>query len=594
MKKLIAAVMTDINAWLANSEDRQVEKWLAAHRIQRPGWPTSDEVVINDLTAVVAELTAKVSGLVESNDNLIQSRAALITANERLTRDAAWWKAETFSIAARAQLLRKYVPVTKWAALNDEWNALYGVIDANAWAGPVLSDELRSAIREMGTQAGFTTRVMADGRVDFHEYVYAFAALIMARVAGPGVTTAPPALEPSGEAAGLTDAQELKPCPWCGAVPDVTNDAAFQLTDGSKYGALHCCGTGPEVRTGYESLSGWKQDAIDAWNDRAILAAQPQQAVPEGWQLVPVTPTPKMVDATFNHLPLMGESHNRRNNRIYAAMLAAAPPAPQQAEAPNNLRNAVYMALHYYMTTQNPNEWGAVDAAIAAMRNFIPDAAAMQQAEAHDGLPVDDVHWDLFPSYLIDHCEGGIISEEGLQARLSDMLLSANYKRIAAGRPDAAEVRKQLDEMKAARLAYASEFPLNADGEPDVGSIHGNIRNLKKEIAELRDDAARIEIHLHEMQVNEHYRERKFNEIVKLDSADGLVRFGRIDEVRKAALEDAKGTAVRQVELYAESYESMARQDCTAVHPSHVAIDLRQNVMTQVGSYIEALKKGAA
>ena len=66
-------------------------------------------------------------------------------------------------------------------------------------------------------------------------------------------------------------------------------------------------------------------------------AAMQGQGVLEGWQLVPCEPTPKMVDATFNHLPLDGESHNRRNKRIYSAMLAAAPtppaiPAVEQAQ----------------------------------------------------------------------------------------------------------------------------------------------------------------------------------------------------------------------------------------------------------------------
>ncbi len=42
---------------------------------------------------------------------------------------------------------------------------------------------------------------------------------------------------------------------------------------------------------------------------------------------------------------------------------------------------------------------------------------------------------------------------------------------------------KRLAELEAALFAYASEFPLNADGEPDVGSIHENIRKLKKQVA---------------------------------------------------------------------------------------------------------------
>jgi hypothetical protein len=41
--------------------------------------------------------------------------------------------------------------------------------------------------------------------------------------------------------------------------------------------------------------------------------------------------------------------------------------------------------------------------------------------------------------------------------------------------------------FNAARVAYASEFPPNAEGEPDVGSIHQNIRALKAQLAEARE-----------------------------------------------------------------------------------------------------------
>lgn len=45
-------------------------------------------------------------------------------------------------------------------------------------------------------------------------------------------------------------------------------------------------------------------------------------------------------------------------------------------------------------------------------------------------------------------------------------------------------IKEEYDALRAARIAYASEFPLNADGEPDVGNIHANIRLLKKQCAE--------------------------------------------------------------------------------------------------------------
>lgn len=40
-------------------------------------------------------------------------------------------------------------------------------------------------------------------------------------------------------------------------------------------------------------------------------------------------------------------------------------------------------------------------------------------------------------------------------------------------------VTRERDVLRAARIAYASEFPLNEDGEPDVGNVHANIRKLK-------------------------------------------------------------------------------------------------------------------
>lgn len=52
------------------------------------------------------------------------------------------------------------------------------------------------------------------------------------------------------------------------------------------------------------------------------VAAQP--VVPEGWKLVPVKPTPKMVDSTWGD-NVAGMSHNAMNKKIYGAMLAAAP-----------------------------------------------------------------------------------------------------------------------------------------------------------------------------------------------------------------------------------------------------------------------------
>lgn len=66
-----------------------------------------------------------------------------------------------------------------------------------------------------------------------------------------------------------------------------------------------------------------------------------------GWKLVPIEPTPKMVDATFND-NLGALSHNKRNRHIYAAMLADAPasPAPTADSGIPTIRNSRSVASH--------------------------------------------------------------------------------------------------------------------------------------------------------------------------------------------------------------------------------------------------------
>lgn len=53
----------------------------------------------------------------------------------------------------------------------------------------------------------------------------------------------------------------------------------------------------------------------------------------------------------------------------------------------------------------------------------------------------------------------------------------------AADALEAANAR--ISEFEAARIAYASEFPPDAEGLPDVGSIHANIRAMKKALTEI-------------------------------------------------------------------------------------------------------------
>jgi len=51
---------------------------------------------------------------------------------------------------------------------------------------------------------------------------------------------------------------------------------------------------------------------------------QAAQAVPEGFVLVPMQPTPRMIDATWNcDEEIQNMSHNSRNEFIYKAMIEA-------------------------------------------------------------------------------------------------------------------------------------------------------------------------------------------------------------------------------------------------------------------------------
>lgn len=60
------------------------------------------------------------------------------------------------------------------------------------------------------------------------------------------------------------------------------------------------------------------------------------------------------------------------------------------------------------------------------------------------------------------------------QARLVGMGAEREFSLIA-----------ERDQLKAARIAYASEFPPDENGDPDVGNIHANIRALKANTREL-------------------------------------------------------------------------------------------------------------
>lgn len=61
-----------------------------------------------------------------------------------------------------------------------------------------------------------------------------------------------------------------------------------------------------------------------------------------------------------------------------------------------------------------------------------------------------------------------------------------SYAREKCMQAEINDLRSENSSLRASRIAYANEFPLNANGEPDVGSIHQNIRALKAENSRLR------------------------------------------------------------------------------------------------------------
>lgn len=62
---------------------------------------------------------------------------------------------------------------------------------------------------------------------------------------------------------------KVRPCPFCGDTPDIDNHLTFEADQGTKWGHIVCCGQGPEVRTGYQDVEHWRDDAITEWNKRA-------------------------------------------------------------------------------------------------------------------------------------------------------------------------------------------------------------------------------------------------------------------------------------------------------------------------------------
>lgn len=134
----------------------------------------------------------------------------------------------------------------------------------------------------------------------------------------------------------------------------------------------------------------------------------------EQWKLVPSEPTDQM---TF-----VGQSHRYDSawsiGAIYREMLAAAPTQGADARPvaiTDRTRDELF--AEYFEDRE-----GSAQVAEHAYRQGWKDRATYTVVPNTRPVP-----WDNLPCYLIDKCEGQVISEEFLQRALSEMLADPQY-----------------------------------------------------------------------------------------------------------------------------------------------------------------------
>lgn len=127
----------------------------------------------------------------------------------------------------------------------------------------------------------------------------------------------------------------------------------------------------------------------------AALAQQDAQAVPMGYKLVPVEPTPEMVDAVCDDVGLCDADKADEDIRVeyrvaYRAMLAAAPTPPGQQDAqavpqpsPTAGMNIAQRILHVGGRNNAAGyvEFGSIQAVEALVRQVIRDLPELVELE---------------------------------------------------------------------------------------------------------------------------------------------------------------------------------------------------------------------
>lgn len=103
----------------------------------------------------------------------------------------------------------------------------------------------------------------------------------------------------------------------------------------------------------------------------------------------------------------------------------------------NDADDMEYIKAGWYECIDNWGDYSSVKVCEGEVTHWMPlpplpgeSSATRGAAQGRITQPDSGVRWDLFPSYLIDHCEGDIITEEGLQHSVVAMLKDPDYLRV--------------------------------------------------------------------------------------------------------------------------------------------------------------------